>query len=256
MSIGANPSLIIDTMVNTAMLGTGLRQAEAQVAQSTANMARNADAFSRKWGQGIESALFKFAGPMFALQVADQFARGFAESLQRNQTFIRTLEDVGYKVASGLPVIGPLYEARQRAAQIPGAGMSIEEAIFEFFTEGTIPFPAQLGGGRFRLGQNAGFVPSTGSRRASELEFQIERMQRQLELAQPVPTRAEMLSEQLSQQMGGAMGQAQTALGTFKFAQMGADAQADIVRNTAKQVDLMVQIRDATNELKKITASN
>jgi hypothetical protein len=88
------------------------------------------------------------------------------------------------------------------------------------------------------------------------LENRIIRLQGALQQAQPVPTRSEMLSEQLSRQMGGAMGQAQTALGTFKFAQMGADAQAEIARNVEKQVDLMMQIRDATEELRKLTASN
>ena len=253
---GGNPSLIIDTLVNTAQLGTSLRQAEAQVAQSTAAMARHADQFSQKWATGLQGAFMKFAGPMFAVQVADQFARSFSDGLSKNQTFVRTLEDFNYKIANSLPIFGPLFQRQQQAYEIEGQGMSVTEAFINLLTSGRIPVPEILGGGNFQLGPGGGFVPAEGEQREAQLQARIQRLQGALQQAQPQPSRGEMLSEQLSRQMGGAMGQAQTALGTFKFAQMGADQQAEIAKSVAKQVDLMIQIRDATEELRKLTASN
>lgn len=253
---GGNPSLIIDTLVNTAQLGTGLRQAEAQVAQSTMRMTQQTDRFAQKWGAGIEGAFMRFAGPAFAIQIGDQLARGIATGIERNQTLFRTLEDISYGITSSMPIVGPIYEASRKARQVPGQGKSIDEVILDFFFKRQIPVPEQLGGGNYQFGPGGGFVPAEGAQRQAQLEARIQRLQESLRQAQPMPTRSEMMSEQLSRQMGGAMGQAQTALGTFKFAQMGADAQAEIARNVEKQVDLMMQIRDATEELRKLTASN
>ena len=257
MSIaGGNPSLIIDTLVNTAQLGTGLRQAEAQVAQSTMRMTQQTDRFAQKWGAGIEGVFMRFAGPAFALQIGDQLARGIADGIQKNQNLYQVLEQLNFEIGKSLPIIGPLFAAQQRAGTSNIFGVSAGEAIFNFLQKAQIPVPEQLGGGNFQLGRGGGFVPAEGQQRQRDLENRIIRLQGALQQAQPVPTRSEMLSEQLSRQMGGAMGQAQTALGTFKFAQMGADAQAEIARNVEKQVDLMMQIRDATEELRKLTASN
>lgn len=257
MSIaGGNPSLIIDTLVNTSQLGTGLRQAEAQVAQSTMRMTQQTDRFAQKWGSGIEAAFMRFAGPVFAIQIGDQLARGIADGIRKNQNLFQIMEELNFEIGKTLPILGPLFAAQQRAGTSDILGVSAGEMIFNFLHKAQIPVPEQLGGGNFQLGRGGGFVPAEGQQRQRDLENRIQRLQRAMIEAQPVPTRGEMLSEQLSRQMGGAMGQAQTALGTFKFAQMGADAQAEIARNVTKQVDLMMQIRDATEELRKLTASN
>lgn len=257
MSIaGGNPSLIIDTLVNTSQLGTGLRQAEAQVSQSAARMTTQVDRFAQKWGTGIQSALLRFAGPAFAIQIGDQFARGLAEGIQRNETLFRTFENIGYSIASGTPIVGPIFAAQQRAGEMKGMGMSVQEAVLDLLVNRRLPVPEILGGGKFQLGPGGGFVAAEGAQRVAQLEARIQRLQGALQQAQPVPTRGEMMSDMLSRQMGGAMGQAQTALGTFKFAQMGADTQSEIAKSVAKQVDLMIDIRNATEELRKLTASN
>lgn len=277
MSVGGNPSLIIDTLVNTAALGTGLRQAEAQVAQSASTMTRQMDRFTNAWGGAAESMLLRFAGPAFAIAAADKFARAFADGLAKNRTIFSSVESAYFSALEGLPVVGAGYSIiRSKLPTVQGVGaaeLGLRRLLF-----GERPVTQESGGGIMRseeggligrlgiedflesiipggLGtvRRGGISPVTDPRMA---ESRVAFLQEQLRKVTPQPTRSELLSEQLSRQMGGAMGQAQTALGTFKFAQMGADSQAEIAKSVSKQVDLMMQIRDATEELRKLTASN
>lgn len=281
MSVGGNPSLIIDTLVNTAALGTGLRQAEAQVAQSATNMTRQVDKFGRAWGNSTDMMLMRIAGPAFAIGMADKFARNFADALMRNSGAINASFEAVIGGLESVPVTGVAASIARRMMPMT-QGISVGEARLRrlLLGETILPenVPGGLGGRTFRsesgglLGMlgidelidsiipgglqtvpRGGISQSTDPRRA---EYRLQQLQKELAQMQPQPTRSELLSEQLSRQMGGAMGQAQTALGTFKFAQMGADSQAEIAKSVSKQVDLMMQIRDATEELRKLTASN
>ena len=282
MSIaGGNPSLIIDTLVNTAQLGTGLRQAEAQVAQSASRMTQQVDKFGQAWGGASSAMMLRFAGPAFAVAMADKFARTFADAITKRAGIIAGAIEGIYEAGASVPLLGVFPEFARRNFPME-QGIPLGERRFRrlLYGEQVLPedAPGGLGGMTFRSGTGGllGFfgvddllermypgllatVPRGGVSAPNDprqVEYRIQQLQRRLQDTQPVPTRSEMLSEQLSRQMGGAMGQAQTALGTFKFAQMGADAQAEIARNVTKQVDLMMQIRDATEELRKLTASN
>lgn len=278
---GGNPSLIIDTLVNTAQLGTGLRQAEAQVAQSTARMTQQVDTFGKAWGGATGAMMMRFAGPAVAIAMADKFARTFADTLEKRTGIIASAMESVVGAMASVPVVGVIPElARRNIPMEQGIPLGERRIRRLLLGEEVLPenAPGGLGGMTFRSGTGGllGFlgvddllermypgvlatVPRGGVSAPTDprqVEYRIQQLQRQLQDTQPQPTREEMLSEQLSRQMGGAMGQAQTALGTFKFAQMGADTQAEIARNTSRQVDLMIQIREATDELKKLSTSN
>jgi len=254
--MGANPSLMVDVMANTAMLGTGLAQAEAQVKQSANRMGTVADQMSGNFGKGLQSMLFRFAGPAFAVGVADRFARTFIKELENNRPFQTQLTNIFVDTIESLPLIGAVGTALKSGGTIPGQGIGPLQAIVNLLTRGELPVPEQLGGGVFRLGRGGGFGPATDPvMQAAQLQARIERLQGSLATNQP-KTREELLSQELSRTMGGAFGSVSTAVGTFKFAQESADAQAELVRAANKQVDIMLRIQEAMTELRKLSTAN
>ena len=72
---GGNPSLIIDTLVNNAQLGIGLKSAETQVAASAARMGTAVDQHLSKFGPQLAQSLTRGLSAMMAVQAADAAIR-------------------------------------------------------------------------------------------------------------------------------------------------------------------------------------
>jgi len=252
---GANPSLTVGILADTSGLGTGLAQAEAQVSQSANRIGSSVDAISRKWSKGIEGMFLKFAGPMFALQAADTFARSFGDALSKNQSFFSAIENALYSIANTIPVVGAVYEQRRLRTRTK-FGLSLDEIIFDYIVKNQVPVPEMLGGGTFQFGRGgAGFQPATDPRmRAANLEQRIERLTAQLGTS-AAKTREELFAEQIGR-MGPDVASVQTAIGTYRIAQDSASAQAKMVDAVNKQVDIMLRIQEATEELKKLQFTN
>lgn len=256
MSMGANPSLMVDVMANTAMLGTGLAQAEAQVKQSANRMGSVVDQMSGNFGKGLQSMFLRFAGPAFAAQMADRFGRSFMEALSANRPFQTSLSNAFVNAIESIPLIGMIGSALKTGGTLKGQGISTFEAVVNFLTRGELPVPEQMGGGVFKVGPGGGFGPATDPvMQAAQLQARIERLQASLQTNQP-KTREELMSQELSRTMGGSLGSVSTAIGSFKFAQESADAQAELVRAANKQVDIMMRIQEEMAELRKLTTAN
>ncbi len=64
------------------------------------------------------------------------------------------------------------------------------------------------------------------------------------------------MAEELGKVSKGAMGEVSTALGTFRFAQESASAQAELVAAARTQVDLIMRIEKAMQELKGLVGTS
>jgi hypothetical protein len=277
MSMGGNPTLMVDVMANTAMLGTGLAQAEAQVRQTSSRMGAAMDG---GLGAGMNSMLRRFAMPAMFLQIGDRIARSIADGMGQNRDIFDTFAKLASNAVEGIPLAGA-FDRMIRKRGGTQFGISIDELMVRELLFGETPLPNQLGGGTFRSAGGGvvgsipglepllrsifgdyfpkvsevrgGVSPSTDPRR---IESRIAFLQEQLQQAERLPTRSEMLTQQLGKVMGGSFGQIDTAIGSFKFAQETTESTAELVRQAVKQVDIMIEIRSAMDELKKLTTSN
>ena len=253
---GGNPSLTVSMLADSSGLGTGLAQAEAQVRQSANRIGATADSMSARFSKGLEGMFMKFAGPAFAAQIADRFGRSFMSALEGNRPFQTALSNAFLNALESIPLIGMVGAALKSGGTVKGQGINAFEAVVNFLTKGELPFPEQLGGGVFRVGKGGGFAPAEDPvMQAAQLQARIERLQGRLATNRP-KTREDLLSDELSRVMGGSMGTVSTAMGTFKFAQETSMAQAALVKAANEQVDIMLQIQKAMDDLKKLTTAN
>lgn len=254
---GMDASLRVGIYADTAQLGSSLAQAEAQVRQSAGNMGRQTDALMKKWTAGLGSMVAGALGPMAAIGAADKFARSFADAITKNKSIPRALENAFLDMVSAIPVVGAL--GAFRGSQTLSAGMGgggMFETLYNLIARRQLPFPEQLGGGVFRFGEGAGLFPSTDPEfRAAQLQARIQRLQGQLTANQP-RTFEDLMAEELGKVSKGAMGEVSTALGTFRFAQESASAQAELVAAARTQVDLIMRIEKAMQELKGLVGTS
>jgi hypothetical protein len=267
MSMGANPSLMVDVMANTAMLGTGLAQAEAQVRQSTDRIGREIDSRMGKFGADITRKLTAAIGAGFAINALDQSIRAGIEAVKAGGT----LNEAGIAVGEGLeksirslPVVGAIGGAiadaflfgldsvldiipqwvkdldRKIDASIPGG--VIRRVLFPFLggvisgaedirTEGR---QAQS---RQEAEQNQ---REMAMRRNQEISAELERLQSQQRGVSPI-------EEQLQRMAGGGVTNVETAIGSFRFGE--ADASAQLVKAAREQVEILQKIKDLQAEL-------
>jgi hypothetical protein len=276
MSMGGNPTLMVDVMANTAMLGTGLAQAEAQVRQSSSRMGAAMDG---GLGAGMNSMLKRFAMPAMYLQIGDRIARSLAEGMGKNRDLFDTLTNLTRDAVEGIPIIGSFQKMLDKA-DATNFGVSARELMLRKYLFGEMPMPNEIGG-TFRSGTGGivGGIPGLepflrgllgdyfpkvsevrGGVSASvdprRVEARIAFLQSQLQEAQRLPSRSELLTQQIDKVMGGSFGQVGTAVGSFKFAQETTESTAELVKQAVKQVDIMMEIREAMDELKKLTTSN
>jgi hypothetical protein len=240
MSMGGNPTLMVDVMANTAMLGTGLAQAEAQVRQSSSRMGAAMDG---GLGAGMNSMLRRFAMPAMYLQMGDRIARGIADGMGKNRDIIETIHRLSRDAVESIPIIGSFQKMLDKASEnefgVRGDELKLRKYLF-----GETPLPNELGGGTFRsaTGGIVGGIPGLepflrgllgeyfpkvsevrGGVSAAvdprRVEARIAFLQSQLQEAQRLPSRSELLTQQIDKVMGGSFGQVGTAVGSFKFAQ-------------------------------------
>lgn len=254
---GGNAAMTLDFVVSTAQLGPGLAQAEAQVTQSANKMAYQTDALMKKWTSGLQGMVAGALGPMAAISAADKFARSFADAITKNRSIPRALEGAFLDMVSNVPLVGALgaFRGMQTLPQRSGGG-GLFETLYNLIARREIPFPEELGGGVFRFGQGAGLFPSNDPEfRAAQLQARIQRLQSQLTVNQP-RTFEDLMAEELGKVSKGAMGEVSTALGTFRFAQESASAQAELVAAARTQVDLIMRIEKAMQELKGLVGTS
>lgn len=252
MSIGGgNAAMTLDFMVNTTMLDQQLAAAEQKVARSAARLATQTDKFSEKWGSGMEAMLMKYGGPMFAVSLADRFARAFGDAIAKNKSFASTIEGLYYDTFASIPVVGAITEL-QRSYRMPKSfgGQTATSLLEGLLMRQEFPVPEQFGGGVFRLGKGpgTGFQAASPEVRAVQLEARIQRLQMALATAAPARTFEELMSEQMARMSAGGMGQVSTALGTYKFA-TNQSAAADMVAAARKQVEIQMELEKTVKEL-------
>jgi hypothetical protein len=276
MSMGANPSLMVDVMANTAMLGTSLAQAEAQVRQSSTKMGQSVDG---ALGKGFTSMISRFAMPAMYLQIGDKIARSIADGMGQNRDIFDTLTRLTRDAVDGIPLAGAFQRMLDKA-EATRFGISAREIMLRNYLFGETPMPVEMGRGTYRtstgglLGGIPGlepilrsilgdFFPKVGARGGltqsadpRRIEARIAYLQERLEQTQRIPSRSEMMAQELSKVMGGSMGTIDTALGSFKFAQESTESMADLVKRANTQVTLMMEIRDEMKELRKLTTAN
>jgi hypothetical protein len=265
MSMGGNPSLMVDVMANTAMLGTGLAQAEAQVRQSTDRIGREIDSRMGKFGQDITRKLTTAIGAGFAINALDQSIRAGIEALKSGST----LNEAGIAVGEGLeksirslPVVGAIGGAladaflfgldsvldfipqwvkdldRKMAENIPAP----IRLLFPFLG-GTITGVEEMRteGRQAQSRQEAEENRRLQARiRDAEITAELERLQmRQRGGLSPV-------EEQIQRMAGGAVASVDTSLGAFRFGE--ADASAQLVKAAREQVEILGKIKDLQAE--------
>lgn len=108
---GGNPSLIIDTLVNNAQLGVGLRTAETQVMASATRMGTAVDAQMSKFGTQLAGSLAKGLSAMVAVQAADAAIRATTEAFRNNRDIPEAILESLQKTFSSLPIFGALQDA-------------------------------------------------------------------------------------------------------------------------------------------------
>lgn len=108
---GGNPSLIIDTLVNSAGLGVGLRNAEAQVTASATRMGTAVDAQMGKFGTQLAGGLARGLSAMMAIQAADAAIRATTDAFRNNRDIPDAILESLQKTFSSLPIFGALQDA-------------------------------------------------------------------------------------------------------------------------------------------------
>lgn len=264
MSMGGNPSLMVDVMANTAMLGTGLAQAEAQVRQSTDRIGREIDSRMGKFGQDITRKLTTAIGAGFAINALDQSIRAGIEALKSGST----LNEAGIAIGEGL-------EKSIRSLPVVGA---LGGALADFFLMGldsvldyipqwvkdldrkmaeNIPAPLRIMfpflGGMLTGVQE---MRTDAARKESQAEAaENQRTQARIrdaeiyqELARLQATQRGMspVEEQIQRMAGGAVASVDTSLGAFRFGE--ADASAQLVKAAREQVEILGKIKDLQAE--------
>lgn len=108
---GGNPSLIIDTLVNSAGLGAGLRNAEAQVTASAARMGTAVDREMGKFGNQLVGGLARGLSAMVAIQAADAAIRAATDAFKNNRDIPDAILESLQKTFSSIPIFGALQDA-------------------------------------------------------------------------------------------------------------------------------------------------
>jgi len=108
---GGNPSLIIDTLVNNASLGVGLRNAEAQVTASAARMGTAVDREMGKFGNQLVGGLARGLSAMMAIQAADAAIRATTDAFRNNRDIPDAILEPLQKTFSSIPIFGALQDA-------------------------------------------------------------------------------------------------------------------------------------------------
>lgn len=251
---GGNAAMTLDFMVNTTMLDQQLAAAEQKISRSASRITTQTEKIAQKWSSGMEGMLMKFAGPMFAVGVADKFARAFGDALKNNRSFVTTMDTLFYDIFSTIPVVGAITDmSRSYRMSLGMGGQTITSTIADAIFKQQIPVPEQLGGGVFRLGRGpgTGFQPGSTEMRTAQLQGRIERLQASLAAATPAKTFGELMSEGIAKASVGSMGQVQTALGTYRF-MAGESAQADMVASVRRQVDIQMEIEKSVKALAEL----
>lgn len=108
---GGNPSLIIDTLVNSAGLGVGLRNAEAQVTASAARMGTAVDREMGKFGNQLVGGLARGMSAMVAIQATDAAIRAATDAFRNNRDIPDAILESLQKTFSSIPIFGALQDA-------------------------------------------------------------------------------------------------------------------------------------------------
>jgi len=272
---GGNPSLTVSMLADSSGLGTGLAQAEAQVRQSANRMGRAVDG---ALGRGLNQMFNRFTSAGFFLQIGDTVARGIADGIGKNRDIYEQIMNVATQAFESIPIAGALWTAT-RKQDMTKVGIGLQEQLQRLFLFGESQMGPEGSSQAFRsaegglIGQIPGleqllrsvmgdYFPKVGEKGTfynldpRAVEARIMFLQKQLEETERLPTRSELMSQQLSKVLGGSMGSVDTALGQFKFAQETTESTAQLVKTASKQVEIMLEIRKEMELLKKLTTAN
>ena len=124
MSIGGNPSLIVDVLANNAQLGTGLRAAEAQVTASARRMGTAVDAQMGKFGTQLAGSLARGLSAMAAVQAADAAIRAATDAFRNNRDIPDAILESMQRTFSSIPIFGALQDALIPVGERLGTSMA------------------------------------------------------------------------------------------------------------------------------------
>ena len=129
---GGNPSLIIDTLVNTSGLTASMAQAERVVDQGTQRIGRNVDNAFGKIGDGIGKKLAAAIGAGLAIKLVDDALRKVADGIRQSQGAAAIGEAIGAGIVEairGIPIAGALMEVSSAIGdELLGGPMAAEFA--------------------------------------------------------------------------------------------------------------------------------
>lgn len=233
MSIGGNPSLVIDTLVNTSALPAGMAQAEAIVSNSTASIGRNVDGAMGKIGNQITSRLKAAFGAGMAIAVVDSALRNVAEAIRNDASIGDALSNGIMDGIKRLPIVGAIVDMAQPAAESFGEAFAM--AWMETYDTESLD----------RI---------TRSTRGNEELIEQERMRRialEQELAGLQGAKSQQgdpLSRAMGSLRGSAMMESATALGGFRF---GIGSATDISRSIYEEAEKQVAVLERIEEIQK-----
>lgn len=232
MSIaGGNPSLIIDTLVNNAALGTGLRQAEAQVSQSTANMTMLLDRQMGKFSQQLASTLARGVSALVAVQAADAAIRATSDAFRNNRDIPEAILQSMQQVFSSVPIFGAIQDALIPLGE--QIGTSVAEYMYEAVQD-------------IFLGRESIVFSDRGN------EELIANRREELARLRQEQARFELsaVETQIGKIAKSGIAEVETSLGTFRTG-MGApqDASRDILTEAQRQVQVLERIESIMREI-------
>jgi hypothetical protein len=230
-----DPTLNVRVLADTAGLGGGLMQAETMVRQTTGRIGRQVDGVMTTLGQQITGKLKAAFGLGMAVSVVDTALRSVAQAI-RNDTSIADALSTG--IMDGikrLPIVGAIVEAAEPAA----------ESFGETFARAWIETYGDPGNIIYSDRTNAIFEEQAQRIRQS-LETELESLQAsQAEQVDP-------LGRTIATMRAAEIGEADTALGSFRFGIGGsaADISRDLSGRAEEQVTVLRRIEEIQKELR------
>lgn len=233
MSIGGNPSLIIDTLVNTSALPAGMAQAEAIVGTSTANIGRKVDGVMGTIGNQITGKLKAALGAGMAIGVVDSALRSMADAIRNDRSVANALSDGIMDGIKRIPIVGAIVDLAQPAAESFGEAFAMAwMQTYDAETLDRITFSAK--GNEDLIEQER--------RRREALEQELSALQ------ETRGRQGDPIAQAMGSLRGAAMMESSTALGAFRF---GIGSAADISRGIYEEAQTQVAILERIEEIQK-----
>ena len=261
MSIAGNPALIIEALVDTTRLPSGMAQAEAIVDSATERIGSTVDDAMGRVADSITSKIRNALLVGFAVQSIDRALRAGIDSIKAGGSFAEAGAMAGEEIAKGLrslPIVGAIGGAiadlflagmLQIKDQVPNFVKVLATPLIEGFGffESIEAMEMEAKQAQSRIDAQANFLAEQRKRQVA-LQGELGQLQRERGGFAGDPFR-EMVDKLAQSQVQTA----DTALGSFRFGiGGGADISRRIFDNAQEQVRILKRIEEIQGELRDV----